>query len=86
MRAGVPAAIALMGLLAVRPAGATAACPQSWYRKAEGREQRWLGGPARADRDVVRPPPGIDPRMALTPPGPPGAMRIIRPRQRPEQR
>jgi hypothetical protein len=78
-------AMMLIGLTA-GPAGAAPPCSQSWCRRAEALVQRWLGEPASRNGDVVAPPQGIDPQMALAPPGPQGALRVIHPRHRPQQR
>jgi len=52
------------------------------YRRAEAVVQSLAGalagGPA-ADREVIAPPGNIDPQMALSPPQPRGAMRVITP-------
>jgi hypothetical protein len=47
--------------------------------------QRWLGEPAARSNEIIAPSAGIDPQMALTPPGPRGTLRVIRPRERSEQ-
>jgi hypothetical protein len=78
------AVLALTGV-AASPADATTLCWQTWCRKAEALVQHWLGRPANRDPEITRPPRGIDPGMALVPPGPPGMLRIIRPRRRSEQ-
>jgi len=78
-------AMVLIGLTA-GPASATALCPQPWCQRAEALVQRWLGAPAAGSGEVVAPPKGIDPQMALAPPGSKGALRIIRPPDRSEQR
>jgi hypothetical protein len=49
-----------------------------WYREARTIVESLLPGPG-ADRDVIEPPAGIDPRMAYVPSPPQGTMRIIRP-------
>jgi hypothetical protein len=84
MRAAVVAAIALIGV-AAPPADAATLCPQAWSRKAEALVQRWLGEPAARSNEIIAPSAGIDPQMALTPPGPRGTLRVIRPRERSEQ-
>jgi hypothetical protein len=81
MRAIVATALILAGM-AAGPADAAAWCPQPWCRKAEALAQRWLGRPVSRDNDIIAPPAGIDPQMALAPPRPGGTLRIIRPQPR----
>jgi hypothetical protein len=78
-------AMMLIGLTSGSASAATL-CSQSWCRKAEALVQGWFGEPASRNGDVVAPPQGIDPQMALAPPGPRGALRVIRPGDRPPQR
>ena len=81
------ATLALIALILVSAGRAEAAnwCPLAWCSRAEALVRHWLGGPANRDPEIIRPPPGIDPRMALAPPGTSGTLRIIRPRAWPEQ-
>lgn len=78
----IAASVTVVGLIlmAADPAGAISLCPQPWCRKAEAVVQRWLGGAIRRDPEIIRPPAGIDPQMALTPPEPRGVLRVIPPR------
>ena len=72
------AAIVLVAL-AGGPVKAEAFDVHDLYRKAEALVQS-LFKPAPADREVVRPPGTVDPRMALAPPTG-GTMRLIEPSQ-----
>jgi hypothetical protein len=82
------ATLAVVLALTSLPAGAAAAaplCQQIWCREAEALVQRWLGRPVNGNPEIIRPPAGIDPQMAVVPPNPAGSMRIIRPRGRSQQ-
>lgn len=74
------AAIVLIGIAAA-PADAASMCPQPWCRTAEALVQGWLGERPAPSDEVIAPPADIDPQMALVPPGPRGALRVIRPHQ-----
>jgi hypothetical protein len=76
-------AIAFFGISAA-PAGAGNLELPTWYNKAEALVHSLLGEPP-PDREIITPPPGIDPQMAVLPSGPPGEMPIIRPPGRLEQ-
>lgn len=73
-------ASAAVGLAAISAgvAHAEALDARDLYHRAEALVQSLIGEHA-ADHEVIAPPENIDPKMALLPPLPPGAMRIITP-------
>lgn len=80
MRTAVIGAIVLLGISAA-PASAEKPASPPWYGKAEAVLRSLLAKPGRPDGDVIAPPGNIDPQMAVVPPGPRGAMPVIRPRE-----
>jgi hypothetical protein len=77
MRIAPYAAVAIMMAGWAGAAKAEALDVHSLYRKAEAMVQS-LFKPALADREVLKPPADIDPKMALAPPGG-GTLRLIEP-------
>ena len=73
-------ALAAMLLIAgsAGPATAKVCDSRNWYRRVHSWVQSLVAGQM-TDREVIAPPANIDPKMALVPPGPHGAMRIIPP-------
>jgi hypothetical protein len=77
-------AIALALLILIAGSGAARAewsDPPEWYRQLSQTMRALLGPPPR-DREVIKPPGNIDPKMVLVPPQTSGRMPIITPPER----
>ena len=74
----VALAATLLVAVSAGPATAKICDGPNWYRRVQSWVQLLAAGQM-TDREVIAPPPNIDPKMALAPPGPHGAMRIIPP-------
>jgi hypothetical protein len=79
MRATALAAISIaLGVLPNASARAELPYAADLWRRVEALVQSFAGAGGAADREVIAPPAGIDPRMALVPPSH-GTMRVIVP-------
>jgi len=85
MRLLIVAAIAFTGCWC-GAARADAFCLDDWYRKTAALVQSLIEGGVPKDRDVIKAPADVDRQMALAPPAPGGAMRVIKPPAAPMQR
>jgi hypothetical protein len=89
LAAAAAAAAMAVGISAPAPAAAAESlCPSSsWCARAESLLHSLMRRPETPDRDdIIAPPPGIDPQMALAPTGGArAALRVIRPRDPSEQ-